>query len=70
MIDLFLSDVLDTTGFYLAQMDGTSSDVIYFWSTLTFTPTKVPEPGMLLLVSIGLIGIAGVNHKNNNRRSA
>lgn len=61
VIDLFLSDVLDTSGFYLAQMDDASSDAIYFWSDLKIS--GVPEPRVLFLVGIGLVVIAFFSRK-------
>lgn len=38
--------------FFLAQYDVASQQVVYLWSTL-----KVPEPGSLALLSLGLLGI-------------
>lgn len=56
IITLLLSETAPTSGFYLKQTDPDSNIDIYFSSTFRTEGggTPVPEPGTLLLVSIGL----------------
>ena len=61
-ISLNLSDVLDTSGFYLAHSDAETgpgfneTTTIYAWSTLNISvlPIQVPSPGTLFLLPVGL----------------
>lgn len=72
-IDLILSDLLDTAGFYLSQTDtqtGAGFDEtasIFFWSELTISggPT-VAEPHMLALLGLGLLGMGLIGRLRND----
>ncbi|TVP58439.1 MAG: PEP-CTERM sorting domain-containing protein [Halomonadaceae bacterium] len=63
---LTLSHVLDTTGFYLEQVDHetgpdfSESTSIYFWSSLEISggSVAVPEPASLGLLALGLMLVA------------
>ncbi|MCF6336541.1 MAG: PEP-CTERM sorting domain-containing protein [Gammaproteobacteria bacterium] len=74
IIDIFMSEMLGTTGFYLAQSDaetGAGYDEltnIFFWSDISITGspsstnnttsnTSVPEPSVIVLIGIGLLGL-------------
>ena len=51
-----LSETDDSAGaFTIRQVDLDSGNAIYFWSDLDIS-TAVPEPGTLLLFSLGLVG--------------
>lgn len=58
VVSFFLSD---TNGagdlFYVTYADMDSPDKVYFWGSLEITSTDVPEPGSLMLFSLGLIGL-------------
>jgi hypothetical protein len=64
-IDFVFTDVLPTADFYLNQYDPDSDFFLYFYSTLDITgpaaiagpATSVDEPGALLLILSGTIGM-------------
>jgi len=81
-IDIFMSEALDTTGFYLAQNDaetGANYDeltTIFLWSDLSIvgapsstsnTSTSnisVPEPPVIVLMAIGLLGLIATRRRH------
>ncbi|NWG13788.1 MAG: PEP-CTERM sorting domain-containing protein [Acidobacteria bacterium] len=53
------------SGFYLQHTDPDSNTSIYLYSNIAISPVGVPEPGMLLLLALGLsaTGAAGAFRK-------
>jgi hypothetical protein len=62
----FVASTIAPSGFYLKQFDPDSKASIFLSSTLDIegggTP-QVPEPGTLMLLGLGLLGIVGVRRK-------
>jgi len=60
LIRFFLTTALPATApsFYLTQIDPDSQGNLFFWSTLDIRGEQVPEPGSLLLLGTGLLGLA------------
>jgi hypothetical protein len=57
VVSFFLSDTNDAgSAFYMTHHDLNSAAKIYFWGSLEITATGVPEPGTLMLFSLGLVG--------------
>ncbi len=76
-IDLFMSEVLDTTGFYLAHNDSETGagydelSSIFFWSDLSISGApsstsniSVPEPPAIVLMGIGLLGLIAIRRRH------
>ena len=63
IIDFSISDILDTSEFYLAHHDAETGpgfdelSSIYFSSDLSISGVGVPEPGTAFLFGIGVLGI-------------
>lgn len=59
IISMMLSEIEPASGFYLIHSDPQSNANLYFSSTLSIVdPSDVPEPGILALIAVGLIGFA------------
>ena len=52
-IDLFIRDTAPEAGFYMAHCDPDSNAAVYVSGDINYEP--VPEPGTIVLVSLGLI---------------
>ncbi|MCP4112053.1 MAG: PEP-CTERM sorting domain-containing protein, partial [Desulfobacteraceae bacterium] len=52
-------------GFYLAHTDPDSQETVYFSTTLGISGDSpaIPEPGTVLLLGTGLLGLAGIRKK-------
>lgn len=61
IISLIIGDTAPASGFYLGQIDPDSDKAIYFSSTIRIEP--VPEPGTMILVGLGVIGMVGFGRK-------
>ena len=70
-ISLILSDNIVPSGFYLSQTDPDSNQTIYFSGDLNIIPdsTPVPEPGTLIMLGSGLVGLILIRRRLLNRRS-
>jgi hypothetical protein len=64
-IKYLLSETAPTSGFYLTHTDPDSNASIYFTSSIH----PVPEPTTLLLLGIGLVGLAGMGRKKFRKLS-
>jgi len=62
-IDLMLSEVMPGSGFFLSQTDPESDATVYFSGTLGILGIKMPEPSSLVLLLVGLAGLAGLRSR-------
>ena len=66
-LNYYITAVQPTSGFYLVQTDPDSQASLYFYSTLQKGGVTVPEPGILLLLGLGL-GFVGLGRKTLFRK--
>jgi hypothetical protein len=59
-IELVLSEIAPTSGFFLSHSDPASNATIHLSSTLAVTPMSVPAPAVLWLFGSGLLGLIGI----------
>jgi hypothetical protein len=64
-LQFLISDVMPASGFFLAQFDPDSDYTLYLSSTLRIEGggPGVPEPGTLLLIGIGALGLAAARRR-------
>ena len=59
-IELVLSELAPTSGFFLSHSDPASNATIYLSSTLAITPMSIPVPVVVWLFTSGLLGLIGI----------
>ncbi len=65
LIELVLSDTAPLSGFYLSHSDDTSPDQIFFSGSLFKSSIPAPEPSVLLLFGVGLLGLGSIRRRKH-----